>query len=200
MCVDSRSFPGLATKLLKGKKARVYIGGYMMDLTLHEDWHCAQCLLRVCKEESGEPWYAKRTSLTSRHGPYAAECEPKKVRGQECRPAGTANLHDCSENNERKSTDKNITRRKVRRMLLDFMSLSKPRKTLTPLSGAEDLVPEGGFTILLRPCDHLTNREGSELGASTPPVLNKGRPPGRYHTPEAELYLRRTVVHHKLYR
>lgn len=28
----------------------------MLNLELHEDWHCAQCLLAVCKAEPGEPW------------------------------------------------------------------------------------------------------------------------------------------------
>ena len=30
--------------------------GYMMNLELHEDWHCAQCLLALCKAEPGAPW------------------------------------------------------------------------------------------------------------------------------------------------
>lgn len=43
---------------------------YMMDLTLHEDWHCAQCLLRVCKEESGEnidaPFWSEKAHLADK--------------------------------------------------------------------------------------------------------------------------------------
>ena len=34
--------------------------GYMMNLELHEDWHCAQCLLAVCKAEPGAPWRQKK--------------------------------------------------------------------------------------------------------------------------------------------
>ncbi|CAE7458892.1 SEC14 [Symbiodinium natans] len=43
---------------------------YMMDLSLHEDWHCAQCLLRVCKEESGEnidaPHWSEKAHLADK--------------------------------------------------------------------------------------------------------------------------------------
>ncbi|CAE7721376.1 SEC14, partial [Symbiodinium pilosum] len=43
---------------------------YMMDLALHEDWHCAQCLLRVCKEEAGEnidaPYWSEKAHLADK--------------------------------------------------------------------------------------------------------------------------------------
>eukprot|EP00913_Durusdinium_trenchii_P024577 g23071.t1 len=43
---------------------------YMMNLELHEDWHCAQCLLAVCKLEPGEnidePYWSEKQHLAKK--------------------------------------------------------------------------------------------------------------------------------------
>lgn len=43
---------------------------YMMNLELHEDWHCAQCLLAVCKLEPGEnidePYWSEKQHLAQK--------------------------------------------------------------------------------------------------------------------------------------
>jgi len=43
---------------------------YMMNLELHEDWHCAQCLLALCKAEPGEnidePYWSEKQHLAQK--------------------------------------------------------------------------------------------------------------------------------------
>ena len=46
-----------------------------MDLALHEDWHCAQCLLRVCKEEAGDAQAALVRASGNFVGRIAACCQ-----------------------------------------------------------------------------------------------------------------------------
>ena len=118
--------------------------------------------------------------------------------GRKAGLVSSTDSHGCSENNERKSTYTNTTRRKACGGLLDYMSLCKPRKTLMPRTGAMDLVPKGSFTHLLQPCMQGSRRidKGLNLGASVHTVLNTGRSRGSLSYLGGGMLPQRTV-HHK---